>query len=347
MDKISKYHKILELTHPIKEGDVKRAFRRLSLLHHPDRGGNNQRFQEINEAYTFLSNPENIIQHEVHEMPVDSLFNNIFRTNMNNNTNSSPANIFSQMFNIAPKKQPSQENNIFSSFMGLGGSNNFIEPEVFFMPGISPNCNMNIGSMMQETIESSIEPIYKTVHITIRDAYNGCNIKLSFSRKVQNFQEIGIEDETINVVIPEGVENEEEIMIRNKGNKTLNAYGRIYVKILIDNNSVHTKEDLNLIYKQTITLYQAYNCFKFNLEHLNNKTYVINQSNNDLIIQNGYRKVIQGLGFKRDGTIGNLIIEFNIFIPTNTSNTNFKDFKKILHAMYHESETIKPETVEA
>ena len=54
-DKISKYHKILELTHPIKEGDVKRAFRRLSLLHHPDRGGNNQRFQEINEAY--FTNP--------------------------------------------------------------------------------------------------------------------------------------------------------------------------------------------------------------------------------------------------------------------------------------------------
>merc|ERR550532_1890646 len=37
--------------------DVKRSFRRLALEHHPDKGGQKERFQEINNAYEVLSDP--------------------------------------------------------------------------------------------------------------------------------------------------------------------------------------------------------------------------------------------------------------------------------------------------
>ena len=41
--------------------EIKRAFRRLSMEHHPDKNGNseesNRAFQEINEAYNVLSDP--------------------------------------------------------------------------------------------------------------------------------------------------------------------------------------------------------------------------------------------------------------------------------------------------
>jgi DnaJ-class molecular chaperone len=38
--------------------DIKRAYRKLAAQHHPDRGGNTARFQEIQQAYDAVTNPQ-------------------------------------------------------------------------------------------------------------------------------------------------------------------------------------------------------------------------------------------------------------------------------------------------
>lgn len=52
------YYAILGLTRQASDEEIKRAFRKLAMKHHPDRGGDQARFQEINEAYNTLSDPE-------------------------------------------------------------------------------------------------------------------------------------------------------------------------------------------------------------------------------------------------------------------------------------------------
>lgn len=56
------YYKILGVDRNAKEDEIKRAYRKLALKHHPDRnpGNNNseEKFKEINEAYQVLSDPE-------------------------------------------------------------------------------------------------------------------------------------------------------------------------------------------------------------------------------------------------------------------------------------------------
>ncbi|KAL7447133.1 hypothetical protein ACHAXM_010570 [Skeletonema potamos] len=55
------HYEILELTTEAKSIDIKKAYRRLALQHHPDRNGGSaestERFKLISEAYTILSNP--------------------------------------------------------------------------------------------------------------------------------------------------------------------------------------------------------------------------------------------------------------------------------------------------
>ena len=44
--------------------EIKRAYRRLASQHHPDKGGDKHRFQEIEEAYRTLSDPQKRAMHD-------------------------------------------------------------------------------------------------------------------------------------------------------------------------------------------------------------------------------------------------------------------------------------------
>lgn len=44
--------------------EIKQAYRRLAAQHHPDRGGDTAKFQEIQSAYAVLSDPEQRAQHD-------------------------------------------------------------------------------------------------------------------------------------------------------------------------------------------------------------------------------------------------------------------------------------------
>lgn len=50
-------YKILEVTPSATTGEIKEAYRRKSMEHHPDRGGNPVLFDQIKKAYDVLSNP--------------------------------------------------------------------------------------------------------------------------------------------------------------------------------------------------------------------------------------------------------------------------------------------------
>lgn len=58
------YYKILGIEKTATAEEVKAAFRRLALEHHPDRGGNAEKFKEANEAYQVLSDSQKRSQYD-------------------------------------------------------------------------------------------------------------------------------------------------------------------------------------------------------------------------------------------------------------------------------------------
>jgi DnaJ-class molecular chaperone len=53
---MQRYYDILDVNVNTTQDEVKLKFRKLSMQHHPDRGGDPKTFNEILEAYRFISN---------------------------------------------------------------------------------------------------------------------------------------------------------------------------------------------------------------------------------------------------------------------------------------------------
>jgi DnaJ-class molecular chaperone len=52
------YYSILGINKNASEQDIRKAYKKLSMKHHPDRGGNEEQFKKINEAYSTLKDPQ-------------------------------------------------------------------------------------------------------------------------------------------------------------------------------------------------------------------------------------------------------------------------------------------------
>jgi curved DNA-binding protein len=58
------YYETLGVAKSASADEIKRAYRKMALKHHPDRGGDHDEFTKINEAYQVLSDPQKRAQYD-------------------------------------------------------------------------------------------------------------------------------------------------------------------------------------------------------------------------------------------------------------------------------------------
>jgi len=180
-----------------------------------------------------------------------------------------------------------------------------------------------------ETNENNIvNDIYTTLTIELTNIYNNNSMPIEINRTITKLDHTIEEIETIYINIFSGIDTNEIIIVKNKGNIINDIQGDIKVKIIVHNNSIFERQGLDLILNKEISLKEALCGFEFNFTHINNEIYYIKNYNN--IIYPTYQKILPKLGLKRNNIYGQLIIKFTIKFPKQLTENNKRILYKIL-----------------
>ena len=315
------YYEILEVGKEATEDEIKKAYRRLSLQYHPDRNPSTEateKIREVNTAYETLGDKDSRKRYDLQltgggggiEFPAFANARGGGPGQMFFHTNFGGGGEHVEFANIG---------NIFESVFGSGGGGGF-NPEFF---------HQHIHQQLNKPM-----PIVANIEITLTQSYNGCVIPIEFNKiELINGEQVR-KIEKIYITIPEGIDHNEVIVIRDKGNETPNGTKgdvKIFIGIKKDESNASELEfernGLNLILRKNILLKEALCGFAFNIKHLSGSNYCIK---NTSIISPGQKQVIPKLGIKRDGNVGNLIIDYNIVFPTSLDDSQKETINNVL-----------------
>jgi DnaJ-class molecular chaperone len=334
---MSNFYEVLGVPETASQEDIKKAYRQLSLKYHPDRNGNSAesttKFQSISAAYDVLGDEEKRRQHDTQSkmqfagggMPFHFAQGMPFGQGMQfaqGGPGGMPT-FFTTSTNGA--FDPSDILNFVSNnFFGGQGGGIKIDGN-----GIRVGNNIfnmeNMGKRLAKPV-----PIVKTETISLGKAYTGYNMPIEITRWIVEGDVKREETETIYIPIPAGIDNNEIIILRDKGNVLSESNkGDIKVFIKIQNETEFVRNGLDLILNKTIGLKDALCGFVFDMTFLDGRIFKLNNNVGNIITHN-YNKVIPGMGMKRDDHTGNLLINFTVTFPEQLSMEQVEALQKIL-----------------
>jgi len=281
--------------HSTKE-EIKRAYRNLQLKYHPDKNKNSTESilltQKINKAYEILGNDEKKRMYDQEKM----------------------------FHSVGPG--PEEMDKIFQMFFG----------DAFF-----PSSNINIGTggggihffHPQSTLSKPV-PIVKTIEVPIKHILTGIKLPVEIERWVlENGVKI-VETETIYVTIPQGMDDNELIILREQGNclhERNKGDIKLFVKII--NDTEFKRSGLDLIYDKTISLKEALCGCTFTIKHINGRSYRLENAEGSILTPE-LKKTYTGLGITRGEYKGDLIIQYHVEFPKIISKEQLATLKEIL-----------------
>lgn len=325
----SNYYDTLGVSKDSNEADIKRAYRVLSLKHHPDRNGGSEeskrKFQELNQAYEILSDPHKRKQYDLELNGFPPGMGGIF-----NNMGGFPGgggHHFTHMSHGSQMDDMNDMNNLFNMIFGqaAGGMGGMGGMEGMGGPDIRIFHN---GVPLFQNLQKPM-PIVKNISIKLEDAYSGILFPLEIERQVEQMR--SLETETVYINIPAGIDDNEIIVLKNKGHViNEDVKGDLKIIVKIENNTPFLRSGMDLIYKKTITLKESLCGFSFEIYHLNGKKMLMNNTQGKTIVKPKFRKVISGMGMVREQITGNMYIEFDVEFPSSLTEEQIEVLDKTL-----------------
>ena len=340
------YYEILEIEKTATEDDIRKSYRRLALMHHPDKNQNSpesvEKFKEISEAYGTLSNPDKKRNYDMfgsadndfaeqHHDPF-SMFNNIFQEhlhsfmNMEYERDINIGNIFSNIpgFHHAGSDFPFGNIHVklhtFQTDVNdkkKSGGNPFIhdflqgpQMEDFFEPSRKP---------VKTVIHDKSEDTIYSIHVSLEDIYAEKKKKIKIER-MRKKKDGSYANKTKTVEIPIYAR---EIVLEEEGDEKKNYMkkGNVIIQIFNKKNKRFSRiNEYDLIVSHKINLVDLYKNIYFDLELPNKKIIQVQGDGQSILNGKGQVQKINGYGLpyqddEGKSMKGNMYVMYEIEYP--------------------------------
>lgn len=289
------YYKILGVSKTATEKEIKSAYRKLARKHHPDVNPNNkeaeQKFKEINEANEVLSNPENRKKYDKYGKDWKH----------------------GEQYEQAQRQQQSQRQyQQQSQGYSTGG---------FSEGDFSDYFESMFGggrSGQGRSAKFKGQDFNAELHLNLKDVYEA------------QTQVLTVNNKKIRLTIPAGVENGQTIKIKGKGSPGVNGgpSGDLYITFVINNNTAFKRDKDNLYADAELDLYTAVLGGEVTVDTFSGKAKLKVKPGT----QSGAKVKLSGKGFpvyKKEGKFGDLIITYQVKIPTKLSDKEKSLFEEL------------------
>ena len=288
-------YSILGVSEESTKEEIKRAYRSLQLKYHPDKNKNSTESvlltQKINKAYEVLGNDEKKRMYDQERR-------------------------FGSGPHPIPMNHPQEMDEIFQMFFG----------DAFFPP---PNAGGGVHFFQPPTLSKPV-PIVKNIEVPIKHILTGIKLPVEIERWVVENGVKMVETETIYVTIPQGMDDNEMIVLREQGN-CLNERNKGDIKLFVKivNNTEFKRSGLDLIYDKTIGLKDALCGCTFTIKHINGKSYRLENAEGSILTPE-LKKTYAGLGITRGEYKGDLVIHYHVEFPKIISKEQLDALREIL-----------------
>jgi len=320
----SKLYELLNCPKDATQNEIKKAYRKIAMKAHPDKGGDVEKFKEINEAYEILSNEEK-----------RATYDKYGKDGLKDGGPGGMDDIFSMFTGGGPRRQQQGAKKTKPVMKEVQVKlEEVYAGKVVKMPIKKRICCESCGGKGGKNIKTCGDCKGQGFKIKtqmlgpgmIQQSQVPCNAcrgeGKQFDEKdrctVCKGEKIKDVEKILEIPIEKGIPDEKTILFAGEGNEMPGAMaGDLHVRVSVKPHPVFERKGADLFMKKKISLLEALVGVNFKLKQLDGTDLTICSAPAD-VISTGEMKVIQGKGMPFYGDAmshGNLIIQFDIEFP--------------------------------
>ncbi|XP_031279012.1 dnaJ homolog subfamily B member 1-like [Pistacia vera] len=332
------YYNILKLNRNATDDDLKKAYKRLAMIWHPDKNPTSKRpeaeakFKQISEAYDVLSDPQ---KRQIYDLYGEEALKSgqVPPTSSSASTSArGQGQHYYQRQHPNPtfRFNPRDAEDIYEEVFGSESSNNGGQRgyrghrDGYFRNGNTSTAN---GADFKKAL-----PVETVLPCSLEDIYKGAKKKMRISRNVYDASgKLRTIEEILTIEIRPGWKKGTKITFEEKGNQEPGLIPADLIFVLDEKpHDLYKRDGNDLVVNQEITLLEALTGKTLDLTTLDGRNIMIPLTD---IIKPGAEVVVPNEGMpisKEPGKKGNLRIKISVKYPSMLTSVQKSELRRVL-----------------